>query len=221
MFAKQSNRSAMNVALRTCRRGPVVARILLAGILFAVLAQVPGVVNSDEQVSVPPEKRTVQGGNDQDMLKFLKSDGALAEQIVFQDVQSGAPGLVGTKFVVQRDGTWNKFFVHGTREIPKGNGKLTSQDLSNIAAVLVAEHFDALPEKLGDDHPDKNPNPHYVKIAFGKERKQIELPSRVELEDFVKQAKGKDRESIERFDAIVKSISAMVGDDRSESTRKP
>ena len=126
-------------------------------------------------------------------------DGKLAKPLVFKDAQGGFAGFSGYLWTFNPDGSWTRqSFLNETVREADQKGKLTKEQLTQLAETLAKQDAIGLPEKIGKDI---GANPHVFTISWGDKQSKLIAQAGSPLPD------SKDSKSAEaRFAAIAKTI---------------
>jgi hypothetical protein len=99
---------------------------------------------------------------------YLTEGGQLKEVLEVKDVQGGFAGFTGSLWKVEKDGQWKKFQVLNQKLSEKEMGKLSKDQLSQLAKELAKYNL------LGLAKEGKQiVNPHVVTIQFGKHKAEL------------------------------------------------
>ena len=102
----------------------------------------------------------VRAGDPADYLK----DGKLKEPLEVTQLQGGFAGFTGTYYAIEADGAWSTGSVlKGKNGDPKASGKLTGEQLAQLAKELAKQDLAKLPS-----YGAPKVNPKVLKIRFGK-----------------------------------------------------
>ena len=101
------------------------------------------------------------------------SDGKLAKTISFKDAQGGFAGFTGRIWTIKPDGSWQRqSFLNADLRDADQEGKLTEEQLKQLAATLSKADLLGLPDRLGKN---QGANPHVFTITFGEKRSSFTL----------------------------------------------
>jgi hypothetical protein len=150
-----------------------------------------------------------------DMSKYLQANGNLAERLVIQDAQAGVVGKAGTEIVIEPSGEWTKTQFWGEqRRKELARGKLTPDEIANLARTLAKQRTNQLPREFGKTDATANPNPHHLMLRFGNERSELLLPPKMDVKDFVQTASEDEQAPARRLDAVIAEVKKLVGEAR-------
>lgn len=137
---------------------------------------------------------------------YLK-DGKLKERLEILELQGGVVGFTGNYYAVEPDGSWSTGSVIPAGEKkrePKATGKLTDNQLDQLAKELLKQDLDNLPS-----HGKPVVNPKVIKIRFG-EKVSVLQPNRGDslVEDELIRA---------RFGGITQVIKMLCAESKNEN----
>lgn len=134
---------------------------------------------------------------------YLTKDGKLAERLELLQLQGGFAGLTGTYTAIEPDGSWSTGQVKmkgGPQKGPAtGEGKLTAEQLQQLAATLAKQDLATLP-----DHGKTETNPRVVVLQWGKKTATLQPKSAGGMED-------QDKAIRARYQEIATAVRALTG----------
>ena len=172
-----------------------VCRVALATIAVAVGLQTAA---ADDKT----EKKPVA-----DTSSYLRDDGQLKSGLTLRDAQSGFAGETGQLISIQPSGEWSvQKFTNEKLAEPKGKGKLSKEQLAELAQSLAQQDFAGLPKSIGKP---LRANPRVVTVTIGKQsvvftRNAGPLPKH--------DAKKDKSEPAARLAEVIRTIQKLVGE---------
>lgn len=143
------------------------------------------------------------GGEPKDYLK----DGKLKEKIEVLQLHGGFAGMTGTYFTIEPDGSWATGPVLPKRETrgdPKAKGKLTADQLAELAKALARHDLATLPS-----HGETTVNPAVVRVRFGDKVSELQPKPGKASED-------EDKAVRARYAGIVEAVTGLLKDPKAE-----
>jgi len=150
--------------------------------------------------------------DDSHLAKYIRSNGQLTQRLIVQDAQSGAIGRAGYELAIEPDGGWIKTQFWGEKRRKElAHGKLSANELSELAHVLADQKADELPREFGLTNATLNPNPRYLSLTFGNGRSESLLPPSTDLTTYLGTASPNERDYIRRLDTVLTEIKRVAG----------
>lgn len=137
---------------------------------------------------------------------YLTPEGRLHAPLELRESQSGFAGVTGTRWTIAPDGRWTRAgFINDQVRPPDRQGRLSGQQLAELAGRLAQQGFTALPARLGQPPPI---NPRTLSIRFGTDETALVLhPDEARNADLTGQA-GAFREL---FEVLVELLESSAG----------
>jgi hypothetical protein len=103
---------------------------------------------------------------------YLTRDGKLIRELQIDDLQAGAAGLTGTRFIIAPSGAWQTGRVKDRTFKAERSGTLSAKQLEALVRELARFNLKTLKSPVGVKRPAM---PHLLIIRFGRERAELAL----------------------------------------------
>ena len=138
----------------------------------------------------------------------------LEHTLKFSNAQSGVVGLSGMEFTVTPSGEWTKTQFWGKRRREKATGKLSPQQLVQVATFIQQSALPQLDESIWVGDRGKNANPKILKVEYGKIKRSIYMPAGTKLAEHLKQIEvANDKERLTALQQLNALLIKATGSD--------
>ena len=156
-------------------------------------------------------KWSVKGGKDNSEARgaaqYLNEKGELRSALTFKDAQWGFAGESGYMWTVEPNGEWRRQpFLNEDARDADGKGKLSKEQLAQLAEVLAKAECVKLPKSTGETAV----NPHIITLTFGEKTMALVLdPGQPLPEEDKEQAHTVEQ----RFASIARWLQAKLAEE--------
>lgn len=99
------------------------------------------------------------------MASYLDDRGYLLHALEFTDSQTGFAGRSGSVLTLEPEGSWKyQTFLNDEKRPAERSGKLETEEIRQLVAVMVSVRFGGLKEKMGTS---PQVNPHELSLKWG------------------------------------------------------
>jgi hypothetical protein len=189
--------------------------ILPAGL---VLAEEPAVPDKQGESFAPVAKKAAVPDKEAEKKSgantgpYLANDGQLKAKLTFKNAQGGFVGFTGQLYTIQPNGDWTvQKFVNQKLDEPNRKGKLSKEQVIELAQSLAQQDFVGLPPQIG---APARANPHVCTVTFGTQSVAFILQPG---EPLPKPGDGDDKTSpVVRVTGVCRTIEKLISETKGQ-----